>query len=239
MNIWVAAIIAIALAYLSGSLPFGYWAGLMKGVDIRKHGSGNIGATNVIRVLGKKTGIPVFILDMMKGLLPTLLAQAWLSSLGAGSTMVTTVAVLCAAASVIGHSYTFWLGFKGGKGVATSAGAFLGLAPWALLVALVVWLVLFFTTRYVALASIGAAISLPISMYVIMLVGGGLNVGAYILLGLGLVMGALVVLRHRSNIQRMLAGTESRFDRKSKSKSKSNAGVKSDSHSKDTKGGSR
>lgn len=218
MNIWVAAIIAIALAYLSGSLPFGYWAGLMKGVDIRKHGSGNIGATNVIRVLGKKTGIPVFVLDMLKGLLPTLFAQAWLSSLGASSTMVTTVAVLCAAASVIGHSFTFWLGFKGGKGVATSAGAFLGLAPWALLVAFVVWLVLFFTTRYVALASIGAAISLPISMYVIMLVGGGLNVGAYILLALGLVMGVLVVVRHRSNIKRMMAGTESRFDRKSKDK---------------------
>lgn len=216
MNIWVAAIIAIALAYLSGSLPFGYWAGLMKGVDIRKHGSGNIGATNVIRVLGKKTGIPVFILDMLKGLLPTLFAQAWLSSLGASSTMVTTVAVLCAAASVIGHSFTFWLGFKGGKGVATSAGAFLGLAPWALLVAFVVWLVLFFTTRYVALASIGAAISLPISMYVIMLIGGGLNVGAYILLALGLVMGILVVVRHRSNIKRMMAGTESRFNRKSK-----------------------
>ncbi|WP_038166188.1 glycerol-3-phosphate 1-O-acyltransferase PlsY [Verrucomicrobium sp. BvORR106] len=218
MNIWVAAIIAIALAYLSGSLPFGYWAGLMKGVDIRKHGSGNIGATNVIRVLGKKTGIPVFILDMLKGLLPTLFAQAWLSSLGAAGTMVTTVAVLCAAASVIGHSFTFWLGFKGGKGVATSAGAFLGLAPWALLVAFVVWLVLFFTTRYVALASIGAAISLPISMYVIMLMGGGLNVGAYILLALGLVMGILVVVRHRSNIKRMMAGTESRFDRKSKGK---------------------
>lgn len=218
MNIWVAAIIAIALAYLSGSLPFGYWAGLMKGVDIRKHGSGNIGATNVIRVLGKKTGIPVFVLDMLKGLLPTLFAQAWLSSLGASSTMVTTVAVLCAAASVIGHSFTFWLGFKGGKGVATSAGAFLGLAPWALLVAFVVWLVLFFTTRYVALASIGAAISLPISMYVIMLMGGGLNVGAYILLALGLVMGVLVVVRHRSNIKRMMAGTESRFDRKSKDK---------------------
>lgn len=218
MNIWVAAIIAIALAYLSGSLPFGYWAGLMKGVDIRKHGSGNIGATNVIRVLGKKTGIPVFVLDMLKGLLPTLFAQAWLSSLGASSTTVTTVAVLCAAASVIGHSFTFWLGFKGGKGVATSAGAFLGLAPWALLVAFVVWLVLFFTTRYVALASIGAAISLPISMYVIMLLGGGLNVGAYILLALGLVMGVLVVVRHRSNIKRMMAGTESRFNRKSKDK---------------------
>ncbi|WP_050029689.1 glycerol-3-phosphate 1-O-acyltransferase PlsY [Verrucomicrobium sp. BvORR034] len=218
MNIWVAAIIAIALAYLSGSLPFGYWAGLMKGVDIRKHGSGNIGATNVIRVLGKKTGIPVFVLDMLKGLLPTLFAQAWLSSLGASSTMVTTVAVLCAAASVIGHSFTFWLGFKGGKGVATSAGAFLGLAPWALLVAFVVWLVLFFTTRYVALASIGAAISLPISMYVIMLIGGGLNVGAYILLALGLVMGILVVVRHRSNIKRMMSGTESRFNRKSKDK---------------------
>ncbi|HSJ01078.1 MAG: glycerol-3-phosphate 1-O-acyltransferase PlsY [Verrucomicrobium sp.] len=216
MNIWVAAFLAIALAYFCGSLPFGYWAGLLRGVDIRKHGSGNIGATNVIRVLGKKTGIPVFILDMLKGLLPTLYAQWWLSSLGAGPTFITTVAVICAAASVIGHSFTFWLGFKGGKGVATSAGAFLGLAPWALLVAIVVWVVVFFATRYVALASIFAAISLPISMFFIMLYGGGLNVGAYILLALGVMMGLLVVVRHRSNIQRMLAGTESRFGKKGK-----------------------
>lgn len=224
MNTWVAAILAIALAYLSGSLPFGYWAGLLKGIDIRKHGSGNIGATNVIRVLGKKTGIPVFLLDMLKGLLPTLFAQAWLTSLGAGDTMVTSVAVLCAAASVLGHSFTFWLGFKGGKGVATSAGAFLGLSPWALLVAFAVWIILFYTTRYVALASIGAAVSLPVSMFCIMAAWTGFNAGAYILLALGLVMGALVVVRHRSNIQRMLAGTENRFDKKSKPAPKNQSG---------------
>lgn len=218
MNTWVAAFLAILLAYLSGSLPFGYWAGLLRGVDVRKHGSGNIGATNVIRVLGKKTGLPVFFLDMLKGLLPTLFAQWWLASLGAGTNLISLVAVLCAAAAVLGHSYTFWLGFKGGKGVATSAGAFLGLAPWSLLVALVVWILVFFISRYVALASIAAAVSLPVSMYLMILFGGGFTFGATVMLVLGVVMGLLVVVRHRSNIKRLLSGTESRFTKNAEKK---------------------
>lgn len=206
-----AAFVLIVFAWFCGSLPFGYWMGRRYGIDIRKHGSGNIGATNVLRVLGKKAGIPVFALDMLKGLLPTLLAGWWMERAGAGEQMTAVVSVLCAAAAVLGHSFTFWLGFKGGKGVATSAGALLGLAPWALVVALVVWLAVFCTTRYVALASVIAAVVLPVAMAVVMTMQQRWN---HVLLGLGVVLGVLVVVRHRGNIQRLLKGTENRFMKK-------------------------
>ena len=205
------AILLIAFAYLCGSLPFGYWAGLMKGMDIRKHGSGNIGATNVIRVLGKGVGIPVFILDMLKGVVPVALAESWMNHHGASPGTATLIAVCCAAAAVLGHMFTFWLGFKGGKGVATSAGALLGLAPLSLLIGFVVWLIVYFRSRVVALASIASAIALPIAMALVMTYQGTWN---FVLLGLGIVMGVLVAVRHRSNIARMLMGTENRFENK-------------------------
>lgn len=209
-----AALCLIAFAYFCGALPFGYWAGRMKGIDIRQHGSGNIGATNVIRVLGKKTGIPVFILDMLKGFAPTFLAAWWMKSrCGADANAATLVAVLCAAAAVLGHTFTFWLGFKGGKGVATTAGSLLGLAPLALVIGFAAWLIVFYASRYVALASIVAAVVLPVAMAVIMVTQGTWN---YVLLGFGIVMGVLVIVRHRANIARMLAGTENRFARKKK-----------------------
>jgi len=205
------ALVLIFIAYVCGSLPFGYWAGRLKGIDIRKHGSGNIGATNVIRVLGKKTGVPVFILDMLKGFLPTWGADQWMQHAGATDNVATLVAVLCAVAAVLGHMFTFWLGFKGGKGVATSAGVLLGLAPLSLVVGLVVWLIVFYTSRYVALASIGAAMAIPVSMTLFMTLQHRWN---WVLLGLGLVMGVLVVVRHRSNIARLFAGTEKGFAKK-------------------------
>jgi glycerol-3-phosphate acyltransferase PlsY len=216
MSFFSAAVLLIAIAWFCGSLPFGYLMGKWHGIDIRQHGSGNIGATNVLRVLGKKAGIPVFALDMLKGLLPVLLVSwsGWLGGIDANQ--VGLVEVLCAAAAVLGHSFTFWLGFKGGKGVATSAGALIGLAPWALVVALVVWLVIFYSTRYVALASVVSAIALPVAMAVIMTMEQRWNL---VLLGLGIVLGVLVVVRHRSNIQRLLQGKENRFVKKEKQKS--------------------
>lgn len=213
MPIPVAAIMLVAFAYFCGALPFGYLAGKLKGIDIRQHGSGNIGATNVLRVLGKKIGIPVFILDMLKGLFPTLLASYVMRRLGAGENIAALVSVFAAAATVLGHNFTFWLGFKGGKGIATSTGALLGLVPLALLIVLIVWIVTFYSTRYVALASIVAAIALPVAMIAVMTWQGTWN---YVLLGFGIVIGVLAVVRHRSNIQRMLTGTENRFDRKKK-----------------------
>ena len=206
-----AALVLILIAYVSGSLPFGYWAGKWKGIDIRKHGSGNIGATNVIRVMGKKIGVPVFILDMLKGLVPTMLAEWWMQRNGAGDNVATLVAVLCGAAAVLGHMFTFWLGFKGGKGVATSAGVLLGLAWMALLVGFAVWLIVYYSSRYVALASIVAAMCIPVAMAVFMTFQHRWN---FVLLGLGLVMGTLVVVRHRSNIARLLSGTENQFSKK-------------------------
>lgn len=204
----------VALAWFCGSLPFGYWAGRLKGIDIRKHGSGNIGATNVIRVLGKKIGLPVFALDALKGFLPVFVAAWWMQHREATDVNAATlVAALCAAASVLGHMFTFWLGFKGGKGVATTAGAMLGLAPLVLLIAIIVWGVIFYTTRYVALASIAAGFTLPTAAAVIMTIDGTWN---YVLLVFGIVIAVLVLIRHRSNVSRMLAGTENRFERKKK-----------------------
>jgi acyl phosphate:glycerol-3-phosphate acyltransferase len=211
MSLLTSALVLIAIAYVCGSLPFGYWVAKMKGIDIRKHGSGNIGATNVIRVLGKKTGIPVFALDVLKGLLPTMLAEWWMARNGAGENTAAFVAVCCAAAAVLGHMFTFWLGFKGGKGVATTAGVMLGLAPWSLLVGLLAWLIVYYISRYVALASIAAAIAIPMAMAVFMTFQHRWN---FVLLGLGLVIGTLVIVRHRSNIVRLLSGTESRFAKK-------------------------
>ncbi len=202
----------IAFAYFCGSLPFGYWAGKLNGIDIREHGSKNIGATNVLRVLGKKVGIPVFVLDITKGAVPTMFAEWWATNrCGADPSTASLVAVLCAAAAVLGHTFTFWLRFKGGKGVATTAGSLLGLAPLALVIGLAAWIITFLISRYVALASIVAAIVLPIAIAVLMISRGTYN---YVLLGFGIVMGVLVIVRHRSNIARMLAGTENRFGRK-------------------------
>lgn len=211
MSLLPTALVLIAIAYSCGSLPFGYWAGRLKGIDIRKHGSGNIGATNVIRVLGKGTGVPVFALDMLKGLVPVAFAEWWMKRCGAEENAASLVAVCCAAAAVLGHMFTFWLGFKGGKGVATSAGALLGLAPLSLAFGFIAWIVVFGLTRYVALASIAAAVALPVAMALLMIARGTLN---WVLLGLGIVMGVLVIVRHRSNIARLLKGTENRFGAK-------------------------
>ena len=206
------SICLIAFAYFCGALPFGYWAGRLKGIDIRQHGSKNIGATNVIRVLGKKIGIPVFILDVLKGALPTMVAEWWMQNRYPDEPgTATLVAVLCAAAAVLGHTFTFWLGFKGGKGVATTAGGLLGLEPLALVIGLAAWIITFYASRYVALASIVAAIVLPIAMAVLMIYRDRLN---WVLLGFGIVMGVLVIVRHRANIARMIAGTENRFAKK-------------------------
>lgn len=214
MDLLLPTVCLIAIAWFCGSLPFGYWAGRLKGIDIRKHGSGNIGATNVIRVLGKQIGIPVFVLDALKGFLPVFAASWWmLHREQASVNMASLVAALCAAASVLGHMFTFWLGFKGGKGVATTAGAMLGLAPLVLLIGVAVWAIVFFTTRYVALASIAAGFAMPAAAAIFMSISGVWN---YVLLAFGVVIAVLVLVRHRSNISRMLAGTENRFQRKKK-----------------------
>lgn len=201
----LALLSILILSYLAGATPFGYLVAKCKGIDIREHGSGNIGATNVIRVMGKKIGLPVFALDVLKGLMPVLLAKMWCAKIGYDPTWPMLLAAL---GSVLGHNFTFWLGFKGGKGIATSAGAMLAVLPVALGVALLLWIVFFYATRYVAMASIAAGLSLPLTVLVQRFLTGG---PALPMLGFAIVIGGLAVWRHRTNIQRLREGTENRF----------------------------
>jgi acyl phosphate:glycerol-3-phosphate acyltransferase len=207
------AILLSALGgYISGATPFGFIAGkLCRGIDIRQHGSGNIGATNAIRVLGKGIGIPVFIMDFLKGWLPVCLAKAWLASLPGAEMLISTGAVITGLAAVLGHMFTFWLSFKGGKGVATTGGVLLGIAPMAMLGGLAVFLVVFVTTRYVSLASMLAGVGVVVTLLVQMSLAGVWDV---VLLGFGVLVMLLVILRHRANIRRIMAGTEPKAGRK-------------------------
>jgi acyl phosphate:glycerol-3-phosphate acyltransferase len=196
---------AALVAYLLGSIPFGFIAGLIAGVDVRQHGSGNIGATNTLRVLGKKYGYAVFVADTLKGFLAVRIAL-WFAQFDPSTSYF--IGILAALFVVLGHSFPVWLRFRGGKGVAAAAGACLGLLPVATFIAVIVWLAIFFLFRFVSLASIVAAIALPISAW---LLG---NVADPILLGFSGLIAALIIFRHRSNIVRLLQGSEARFDRK-------------------------
>lgn len=214
MSAWLTLGVILLLAYLAGATPFGYLAGRWRGLDIRQHGSGNIGATNVIRVLGKGIGIPVFILDLLKGWLPVVGAVWWVSQAPAFTPhplLQQLTPVLAGLAAVAGHMAPVWLGFKGGKGVATSAGIMIGLAPWPLLVALVTWIVARQIWRYVSLASILAGWALLLAV-----IGQSWWRGSFNgpLLGLCLVLTALVTVRHRSNLRRIAEGTEPKVGRK-------------------------
>ena len=208
----VFLILAIVLSsYLIGSIPFGYIAGKLARIDIRKHGSGNIGATNVLRVLGKKWGYAVFFADAFKGFVAVRLAVFLASRIPEAAGYSEFYAILAAAVCVAGHSFPVWLRFKGGKGVATSAGALFGVVPIAAFTIFIVWVIVFEITRYVSLASVVAATTLPFAVGV--LVWLKMTEGT-ILLYFSIAMTALVDWRHRSNISRLLQGTEPRFERK-------------------------
>ena len=198
-------------SYLIGSIPFGYLAGRLCGIDIRTKGSGNIGATNALRVLGKKWGYTVFLLDFLKAWLPVKLALGWgIALMVHPASAPGALAGLCA---LLGHSFPIWLGFKGGKGIASSAGVMVGLFSLAVfLVCLGMWLLLFTVTRYVSIASIVAAISLPAAVGILVL----LHRADWLGFTVSVVMAALAIWRHRSNIVRLRAGTEPRFERKKK-----------------------
>ncbi len=194
-------------AYLLGSIPFGYLAGRLAGIDVRQHGSGNIGATNVLRVLGKPWGFAVFFADACKGFFAVRLAFLMVAARPEMEAYADFFAILAAAACVAGHSFPVWLKFRGGKGVATSAGALSGVVPVAALSIFLVWLAVFFLTRYVSVASILAALALPL---VVALTKGS---HGYAVFYFSLAMTGLVVWRHRSNIARLRDGTEQRFSR--------------------------
>ena len=198
------------IGYLLGSIPAGYLAGRLAGVDIRSMGSGNIGATNAMRVLGKRYGIPVFIIDFAKGVaavgISTLVAKRWSGAPNWNQFLAITGGVCC----VLGHNYPVWLGFKGGKGVATSAGVLMGLTPITVLIAFVVWFVTLKLTRYVSVASIVAALALPITIGIRISLK---QMDGRLLLYFSICIAVVIVLRHRSNLQRLMQGTEPRSGR--------------------------
>lgn len=201
MNLILAISLAAAGGYVLGAIPFGYLVARSRGVDILKEGSGNPGATNVGRVVGKGAGRLVFGLDFAKGVV----AVGWVRFLPFEGTGLLALGLVGLAAAIIGHSFSVFLRGKGGKGVATTMGGLIMLMPWVVAVGLVVWVIAFSASRYVSLASILFALSLPLSNILL----GNPSLLIYASSGLAI----FIILRHRSNIQRLLKGTESRFVR--------------------------
>jgi len=209
--VWILVIACCLVGYLFGSFPAGYLAGRLAGVDVRSAGSGNIGATNVLRVLGKRWGFPVFVIDAFKGFAAVRLAFFLVKYWPEAKPYAEYCAILAAIMSVAGHTFPVWLRFKGGKGVATSAGALIGLLPLAVPFVFLVWLLVFEISRYVSLASIIAAISLPI---IVSVLARWKFIETSALIYFSLLITLLVLWRHRSNFSRLLNGTEQRFTRK-------------------------
>jgi glycerol-3-phosphate acyltransferase PlsY len=228
MQLWFCPLIA----FLLGSIPFGLIIAKTQGVNIREHGSGNIGATNVLRVLGKKYGISCLLLDALKGFIPTVIAISLIRFDGMANPMAITALACCGQefpvrnaqifqviaglCAILGHNYSPWVGFKGGKGIATSAGVLIAMMPAAIVILIVVWGLTFLTTRYVSLASIIAAASLPLITLSGSWFHGKIQDGTWnqALFTFSLIIAALAIWKHRSNIARLRDGTEHRFTRK-------------------------
>jgi glycerol-3-phosphate acyltransferase PlsY len=198
-------------SYLLGSIPFGYLAGKIRGIDIRKIGSGNIGATNVVRTLGKRYGYPVFVLDFLKGFGAVKISMSIATEARPDWGSPEIFGILAAIASVIGHSFPLWLKFRGGKGVATSAGALFGLMPVATLIAVIIWISVFWFTRYVSVASMVTVATLPLVILILTRLNQ-IHGNALFYSSLGIA--AFVIWRHHSNLSRLMHGGETRFTRK-------------------------
>ncbi len=196
-------VILLALSYVIGSIPAAFLAGRVRGIDLRQHGSGNLGATNVFRVLGPGIGVAVMLLDMAKGALPVLLFPQWTAA-----SHTDFWAIAYGMAAILGHFrpvFLLWRG--GGKGVATAGGVFLGLAPIAMLIATLTWALLLAASRYVSLASLGATVTLTLA--VALMHGPGSPVFL-----LSVLIAAFVFWTHRANIGRLRRGEEHRFGRR-------------------------
>lgn len=205
MTAALAIIGSLLAGYVVGSISFAVLIAKSHGADIFKLGSGNPGATNILRNLGKKAGYTCFLLDAFKGVSSALIGFGLARVLGATSGELCAVAGLSGA--ILGHSFSMFLRFRGGKGVATTVGGLLVILPVVMLIGILVWVVTFFSTRYVSLASILLGASLPLSAVILPQVS---RLG----LGLCLLLALIIVVRHRSNIQRLLSGTENRSKRK-------------------------
>lgn len=200
----MSPVVAVILSYVSGSIPAASLAGKWKGVNLREHGSGNLGATNVLRVLGPAIGLTVFAVDIAKGTVPVWFLPPLTGATGDSRIWI---AVACGVAAILGHLRPLFLGFqKGGKGVATACGVFLALAPLQASLALLIFLVVVFASGYVSLASLTAVVALPVLLAV--------SVGwRSPLLQVSLLTVVFVYWTHRANIQRLREGTEYRFGR--------------------------
>lgn len=205
---WIIIGALAIISYLVGAIPTGYLLAKMKGIDIRSVGSGNIGATNVYRCVGKSWGILTFVLDFLKGYLPAALLPLLIQRL-TNEPYGPPLAMLFGCLAVAGHNWPVYLRFRGGKGMATGAGALLGFAPLVMLVGVAAWAVLFLATRYVSLASVLAAAIIAAAAWPI-------HAGERIIPATLTLMSLLIIWRHRSNIRRLLAGTEYRFIFKTK-----------------------
>ena len=189
-------VVLMIVAYILGSIPNALWIGkVFKGIDVREHGSKNTGSTNAARVLGAKLGILTLILDISKGAIPTLIATMLLDS--------SISVILVGICAILGHSFSIFMKFKGGKAVATTVGVFIVLVPGAILLVAVIFFLVFGITRYVSLSSMIGAISLPIWIIIFYK-----NIPLTIF---GIIIAVLIIVRHKSNIQRLLNGTESKF----------------------------
>jgi acyl phosphate:glycerol-3-phosphate acyltransferase len=197
------------VSYFIGSFPSGYLVAKSQGIDIREHGSRNIGATNVLRVMGKKWGYLVFLCDSSKGFLAGKLGMLVAAHFLLSPMLGGAIAAICC---ILGHNYTVWLGFKGGKGIATSGGVILALFPITVVCCLaIVWIVVFYASKYVSLASIAASVTLPIAVFLTVAKTGQ---EFWTLFGFSALICALAVWRHQANIVRLMNGTESRFGKK-------------------------
>ena len=204
----MSVVLAAILSYFIGGIPFSYIAGKWaQGIDLRQHGSGNLGASNTYRILGGRIALVVLGLDILKGLIPVVVAsrfdipgiEPWHS-------------IAAAAGAVIGHLYSPYLKFSGGKGIATSAGAFLGLAPFAFMAAFIVFLIVFAIRRIVSLASLCAAVTLPIAAWI----GPGFGLGYHYrsVQWVATLVMVVVIWKHRGNIRRLREGTEPALERR-------------------------
>jgi acyl phosphate:glycerol-3-phosphate acyltransferase len=195
-------IVTALVAYLLGSIPTGFLVAKARGVDIRTVGSGNIGATNAFRVLGKGFGIFVLLMDALKGWVAVEVGAHVMAKLLPGPDPE-YLAITAGIAAILGHNFTCWLHFKGGKGIATSAGVLIALVPLALVIILSIFIIFFVTTRYVSVGSIAAAFALPFATWFTQH-----DIGLTVVMT---AIGALAILKHRKNIQRLLNGTENRI----------------------------
>lgn len=225
MQLWLCPL----LAFLLGSIPFGLLIAKLKGIDIRNHGSGNIGATNVFRIVGKKYGLTCLLLDALKGFIPCVISISLIRYAGMKNPMMVSAflpfsaefpildaqvfQVLTGLCCVLGHNYSPWIGFKGGKGIATSAGVLIALMPAAVVILILIFTAVLFATRYVAVASMVAAATLPLltlwgSWFHGKIQNGTWNKPLFIF---SVLIAVLAIWKHRANIGRLRKGTELRF----------------------------